>query len=33
MNAQELKSFLAGIGVAGLLLGTSLMAGGCAHTG
>ncbi|MDH4161336.1 MAG: SbtA family thio(seleno)oxazole RiPP natural product precursor [Nitrospirota bacterium] len=30
MDAQDLKKFLAGLGVAGLLAGTSLMAGGCA---
>jgi len=30
MDAQELKKFLAGIGIAGLLAGASLMAGGCA---
>jgi len=30
MDAQELKKFLAGIGIAGLLAGTSMMAGGCA---
>jgi radical SAM modification target selenobiotic family peptide len=30
MDAQELKKFLAGIGIAGLLAGTSLMAVGCA---
>jgi radical SAM modification target selenobiotic family peptide len=29
MDAQELKKFLAGLGIAGLLAGTSLMAGGC----
>ncbi len=33
MDAQELKKFLAGIGIAGLLAGTSMMAGGCASTG
>jgi len=33
MNAQELKTFLAGLGIAGLLAGTGLMAGGCASTG
>jgi|PlaIllAssembly_1097288.scaffolds.fasta_scaffold543726_2 radical SAM modification target selenobiotic family peptide len=33
MDAQELRTFLAGLGVAGLLAGTSLMAGGCASTG
>jgi|MudIll2142460700_1097286.scaffolds.fasta_scaffold104743_3 radical SAM modification target selenobiotic family peptide len=30
MDAQELKKFLAGIGIAGLIAGTSMMAGGCA---
>jgi len=30
MDAQELRKFLAGIGIAGLLVGTSMMAGGCA---
>lgn len=30
MDSQELRKFLAGIGIAGLLAGTSLMAGGCA---
>ncbi|MEK6742539.1 MAG: SbtA family thio(seleno)oxazole RiPP natural product precursor [Nitrospirota bacterium] len=30
MDAQELRKFLAGIGIAGLLAGTSMMAGGCA---
>ena len=30
MDAQELKKFLAGIGIAGLLAGTCMMAGGCA---
>jgi radical SAM modification target selenobiotic family peptide len=30
MDAQELKKLLAGIGIAGLLAGTSMMAGGCA---
>lgn len=29
MDSQELKKFLAGLGIAGLLVGTSLMAGGC----
>ena len=29
MDAQELKKFLAGLGIAGLLAGTSLIAGGC----
>jgi radical SAM modification target selenobiotic family peptide len=29
MDAQGLKKFLAGLGIAGLLAGTSLMAGGC----
>jgi radical SAM modification target selenobiotic family peptide len=33
MDAQELKKFLAGLGIAGLIAGTSLMAGGCATTG
>ena len=33
MDAQELKKFLAGLGIAGLIAGTSLLAGGCAHTG
>lgn len=30
MDTQELKKFLAGLGVASLLAGTTLMAGGCA---
>jgi radical SAM modification target selenobiotic family peptide len=30
MYSQELRKFLAGLGIAGLLAGTSLMAGGCA---
>lgn len=30
MEAQKLKKFLAGIGIAGLLAGTSMMASGCA---
>ncbi len=30
MDALELRKFLAGIGIAGLLAGTSMMAGGCA---
>jgi len=30
MDAKDLKKYLAGIGIAGLLAGTSLMAGGCA---
>jgi len=29
MDAQDLKKFLAGLGIVGLLAGTSLMAGGC----
>jgi radical SAM modification target selenobiotic family peptide len=29
MNVQDLKKFLAGLGIAGLLAGTGLMAGGC----
>jgi radical SAM modification target selenobiotic family peptide len=33
MNAQELRKFLAGLGIAGLLAGTGMMAGGCASTG
>jgi len=33
MDAKELKKFLAGIGIAGLLAGTGLMAGGCASSG
>lgn len=33
MDAQELKKFLAGLGIAGLLAGSSLMAGGCAKAG
>jgi radical SAM modification target selenobiotic family peptide len=32
MDAQELRKFLAGLGIAGLLAGTSLMGGGCAST-
>ncbi len=30
MDRQDLRKFLAGLGVAGLLAGTTLMAGGCA---
>jgi radical SAM modification target selenobiotic family peptide len=30
MDRQGLRKFLAGLGVAGLLAGTTLMAGGCA---
>ena len=30
MDAQELRKFLAGLGIAGLIAGTSIMAGGCA---
>lgn len=30
MDAQELRKFLAGIGIAGLLAGAGMMAGGCA---
>jgi radical SAM modification target selenobiotic family peptide len=33
MDTQELKRFLAGLGIAGLLAGTTLMAGGCATNG
>lgn len=33
MDAQELKKLLAGIGIVGLLAGTSILAGGCASTG
>jgi radical SAM modification target selenobiotic family peptide len=33
MDARELKKFLAGISIAGLLAGTSLLAGGCAKPG
>lgn len=33
MDAQELKRFLAGLGIASLLAGASLTAGGCASTG
>ena len=33
MDAQDLKKFLAGLGIASLIAGTSLIAGGCAHTG
>ncbi len=33
MDAQELRKFLAGLGIAGLIAGTTLMAGGCASTG
>ncbi len=29
MDSQELKKFLAGLGIASLLVGTSLIAGGC----
>jgi radical SAM modification target selenobiotic family peptide len=32
MDKQELKKFLAGLGIAGLLAGTSLMTGGCASS-
>jgi len=30
MKTQELKKFLAGLGIAGLVAGSTLMAGGCA---
>jgi radical SAM modification target selenobiotic family peptide len=30
MDTQELRKFLAGLGVVGLLAGTTLMVGGCA---
>jgi radical SAM modification target selenobiotic family peptide len=33
MDARELKKFLAGLSIAGLLVGSSLVAGGCASTG
>ena len=33
MEARELKKFLAGLSLAGLLVGTSLVAGGCAKPG
>ena len=33
MDAQELRKFLAGLGIAGLIAGTSIIAGGCASTG
>jgi radical SAM modification target selenobiotic family peptide len=33
MDAQDLKRYLAGLGIAGLIAGTSLMAGGCATSG
>ena len=33
MDVQELKKYLAGLGIAGLLAGTTLMAGSCASTG
>jgi radical SAM modification target selenobiotic family peptide len=33
MDTQELRKFLAGLGIAGLLAGTTLMAGGCASNG
>ena len=33
MDAQDLKKLLAGLGIAGLLAGTSLIIGGCASTG
>ncbi len=33
MDAQDLKKFLAGLGIAGLLAGTTLVAGGCAMNG
>jgi radical SAM modification target selenobiotic family peptide len=33
MDAQELKKFLAGLSVAGLIAGTSIIVGGCASAG
>jgi radical SAM modification target selenobiotic family peptide len=33
MDSQELKKFLAGLGIAGLIAGASLVSGGCASTG
>ena len=33
MDQQELKKFLAGLSIAGLLAGTTLMASGCASAG
>jgi radical SAM modification target selenobiotic family peptide len=33
MDGRELKKFLAGLSIAGLLVGTSVFAGGCASTG
>lgn len=30
MDGQELKKFLAGLSIAGLIVGTSMLAGGCA---
>jgi radical SAM modification target selenobiotic family peptide len=33
MDAQGLKKFLAGIGIAGLLASISMMAGSCESTG
>jgi radical SAM modification target selenobiotic family peptide len=30
MDRQDLRKFLAGLGVAGLLAGTTMMVGGCA---
>jgi radical SAM modification target selenobiotic family peptide len=32
METQELKKFLAGLGIAGLLAGAGLTIGGCATT-
>ncbi len=32
MDSRELKKFLAGLGIATLITGTSLIAGGCAST-
>lgn len=33
MDSQEFKKLLAGLSIAGLLAGTSLLAGGCATKG
>lgn len=33
MDATELRKFLAGLGIATLITGASLTAGGCASTG
>jgi radical SAM modification target selenobiotic family peptide len=33
MDTRELRRFLAGLSIAGLLAGTTLVAGGCATSG